>query len=72
MMAVAGWMVWERLPQKGFSVPLALFFVQLVLNTLWSVIFFGLRSPGWAFGEVVLLWISFATFLNFTIWRLNR
>jgi len=29
MMALAGWMVWERLPQKGFSVPMVLFFVQL-------------------------------------------
>jgi tryptophan-rich sensory protein len=51
-------MVWERLPQKGFSVPMVLFFVQLVLNTFWSVIFFGLRSPGWAFVEVVFLWIG--------------
>ena len=58
MMALAGWMVWERLPQKGFSVPMVLFFVQLVLNTFWSVIFFGLRSPGWAFVEVVFLWIG--------------
>ena len=57
MMAVAGWMVWERLPQKGFSLPMALFFVQLVLNTIWSMVFFGLRNPGWAFVEVVLLWI---------------
>ena len=58
MMAVAGWMVWERLPQKNFSVPMALFFVQLVLNTVWSVVFFGLRSPGGAFVEVVILWIG--------------
>jgi len=58
MMAVAGWMVWVRLPQKGFSAPMALFFVQLVLNTVWSVLFFGLRSPGWAFVELVLLWIG--------------
>jgi tryptophan-rich sensory protein len=99
MMAVAGWMVWVRLTQKGFSLPMALFFVQLVLNTVWSAVFFGLRSPGRAFVEVVLLWIaiiltmisfwivywvagvlflpyllwvSFAEFLNFTIWRLNR
>jgi len=99
MKAVAGWMVWERLPQKGFSVPMVLFFIQLVLNAIWSVVFFGLRSPGWAFLEVILLcviieltminfwgvywvagvlfltyllWVSFAAFLNFTVWRLNR
>ena len=57
MMAVAGRMVWERLSQKGFSAPMALFFIQLVLNAVWSVVFFGLRSPGWAFLEVILLWV---------------
>ena len=99
LMAVAAWMVWERLPAKGFSLPIILFSIQLVLNAFWSLIFFGLCSPGWAFVEVVflwmaivlttisfwhvywlagalflpyLLWVSFATFLNFTIWRLNK
>lgn len=60
MMAVAGWLVWEKLPQKVLSASMALFFVQLVLNVVWSVVFFGLRSPGWAFVEVVLLWVFIA------------
>ena len=99
IMAVAGWMVWERLPQKAFCEPMAFFFIQLVLNALWSGIFFALRSPGWALLEIIILWafivltmisfwtvywiagvlflpyfgwVSFAAFLNFTIWRLNR
>lgn len=98
MMAVAGWMIWERLPYKGFSLPMALFFVQLILNVGWSALFFGLRSPGLAFLEIILLWIyialtvirfwgvswvagallvpylvwvSFASVLNFFIWKLN-
>jgi tryptophan-rich sensory protein len=77
---------------------LALFGVQLLLNVLWSCIFFGLQNPGLAFGEVLLLWggiaattvafwqrsrvaglllvpylawVSFASVLNFVIWRLN-
>jgi len=60
MMAVAGWIVWERLSQKGVSVPMVLFFIQLVLNTVWSAVFFGLRNPGWAFLEVILLWVFIA------------
>ena len=97
-MAVAAWLVWR---QDGFfdaTVPLTLFAVQLVLNVLWSYIFFGLEKPALAFGEVILLWtaiaatmivfwqrsviagilfvpylawVSFASFLNFTLWRLN-
>ena len=34
---------------------LTIFAVQLVLNALWSVVFFGLHSPGWALLVIVLL-----------------
>lgn len=37
---------------------MVLFGVQLALNAGWSVIFFGLRHPGWALAELVLLWVS--------------
>ena len=97
-MAVAAWLVWRQGGFSGTKVPLTLFAVQLVLNVLWSCIFFGLEMPGLAFVEVLLLWaaiaatmvtfwrrsmiagilfvpylawVSFASFLNFTIWRLN-
>ncbi len=32
--------------------------VQLVLNVAWSVLFFGLRRPGWALAEIVVLFAS--------------
>ena len=37
---------------------IALFFIQLILNTLWSVIFFGFRNPGAAFAEIIVLWLA--------------
>jgi tryptophan-rich sensory protein len=36
----------------------ALFLVQLALNGLWSILFFGLHSPGLALVEIVLLWLA--------------
>lgn len=36
----------------------AVFVVQLVLNTAWSYIFFGLHRPDVAFFELLALWIS--------------
>jgi tryptophan-rich sensory protein len=70
MMAVAGWLVWRR---GGAASWLALrwFAVQLVLNVGWSAVFFGLRMPGLAFGELLLLWVALAATLV-TSWRVSR
>jgi len=35
-----------------------LFGAQLVLNASWSWIFFGMHQPGWAFVEIVILWLA--------------
>lgn len=98
MMAVAGWRVWKPAGFKAARMPLTLFAVQLVLNVAWSWVFFHFHQPGWAFAEIVvlwlaivattiaffktsktagwlmvpyLMWVSFASVLNFAIWRLN-
>ena len=43
-----------------------LFVLQLVLNTLWSIIFFGLHSPGGALVEIIFLWlVILATMMAF-------
>jgi tryptophan-rich sensory protein len=36
--------------------PMTIYFVHLALNFFWSLIFFGLKRPGWAFCEILLLW----------------
>lgn len=56
MMGIAAWLVWKTGDRLGPA--LALFGLQLVFNLLWSLIFFGLRSPGLALIEVVFLWGS--------------
>lgn len=55
MMAIAAWLVWL---QAGWPAALTLFFAQLALNVVWSGLFFGMRSPGAAMGEIVLLWFA--------------
>ncbi len=56
MMAVAGWIVWERLPNGGSYWPITLFGMQLILNIAWSALFFALRRPDFALMEIILLW----------------
>lgn len=66
MMAVAAWRVWQ-VAGAGARAALAAFGVQLVLNAGWSAVFFGLRSPGWAFAELCALWLAIvATIVLFT------
>jgi translocator protein len=55
-MAVAAWRVWAAAGFDRARGALTLFFVQLVLNAGWSVLFFGLRAPGWALLEIIALW----------------
>lgn len=45
---------------------IAIFSIQLVLNILWSFIFFGLKNPGLAFFEILALWFAILyTIINF-------
>jgi benzodiazapine receptor len=58
LMGVAAWLVWKEAGWNGATAALSLFFVQLLLNLLWSALFFGLRSPEWALVEIVILWAA--------------
>ena len=57
-MAVAVWDVWRANPRARLA--FALFAIQLALNVGWSAAFFGLRSPGLALMEIVVLLIAIA------------
>lgn len=57
MMAVAAWLVWQRGGWHAQRVPLGLYLAQLALNALWTPLFFGLRQPGLAFAEILVLWV---------------
>ena len=65
-MAVAVWLVWRARPTATIRLPLALFGVQLVLNSLWSVLFFGMQRPDLALVDIGALWAAIgATLLSF-------
>lgn len=59
LMGVAVFIVWrEGLPQAGVRIAFILFWVQLALNALWSIIFFGLKSLLGGMVVIFLLWIA--------------
>lgn len=99
LMGVSAFLIWKNgLEKKEVKTALGVFGAQLFLNFIWSVVFFGAKSPGWAFAEIILLlffiiatiilfakisklaawllvpyvlWVGFASFLNYSIWQLN-
>ncbi len=50
---------------------IAIFAVQYTLNVLWSLVFFGLHSPGIAFSVIVALWISIV-YLMINFYRVSK
>lgn len=98
LMAVAAWLVWRAHGLRAARVALGLFVAQLVLNALWSWLFFVWHLGAWAFADTLLLWllivativafwristwaaallvpylvwVSFASVLNYAVWQLN-
>ena len=56
----AGWLVWTSV---GWSLPMALWGLQIVANALWSYFFFGMRRMDLALMDVAILWVSIALFI---------
>ena len=67
LMGIALYIVWKSDSDKSVKqTAIILFAVQLALNFAWSFIFFYAQRPGWAFVEIVLLWIMiFMTIISF-------
>jgi len=71
MMGVAAFLVWRQgLTTEGARIALTVFAVQLALNGLWSILFFGMQTPGWALVEIVLLWLAIIATIGL-FWRVT-
>jgi tryptophan-rich sensory protein len=73
MMGVAAGLVWDRFSFDKGAVKKALvfFIVQLVLNAIWSYLFFGLHNPMLAGLEIILLWLMiYETYFQFS--KINK
>lgn len=52
LMGISLYLVWTK--RKIPSV----FWIQLILNAIWSIIFFGLKNPTLALVDIIALWIA--------------
>jgi tryptophan-rich sensory protein len=61
LMGVAMYLVWTGArTSSGRSRTARWWLAQLMLNLLWSLLFFGRRAIGPAFGEIIVLWLAIA------------
>ena len=70
LMGVAIWRAWRA---GGPAAPrlVRLYFAQLFFNALWSVLFFGLKQPGFALVDIFALWLLLLGLLV-RFWRADR
>ncbi len=99
LMGIASFLVWQKRKESSmYKSAVAIYLIQLVLNLMWSYLFFYKHQIGWALAEIVLLltmivvnavvyykinktaawlylpyilWVSFATYLTYSIFTLN-
>lgn len=69
LMGIAAALVWKKgLRNPEVRAALVIFLLQLMLNTVWSFLFFGLRSPLLGLIDILFLW----TMILVTIARFSR
>lgn len=69
LMGVSLYLIWKK-GKKTLGL-VKLFLIHLVLNSLWSIIFFGLKNIGLAFVEILILW-GIILVLTLKFYKVNK
>ena len=72
LMGIAAWLIFEK-GLKGPNVKraLSIFVAQLIVNVMWSIMFFGAHHILGAFVLIVALWILIAATIQL-FWRISK
>jgi benzodiazapine receptor len=73
LMGISVFLVWQKgLSTNGALLAFVLFWIQLAINALWSVIFFGMKSKGGGVITIIILWLlilaTIVSFFQVTVW----
>lgn len=59
LMGISAFLIWRKgLDDRRIRTALIIFLIQLVLNALWSIVFFGLESPLYGVIVIIALWVA--------------
>ena len=72
MMGISAFLIWNMdINRRQVKVALGVFALQLILNGLWTPIFFGLHLIGVALVEIVMMWAAILLTI-FTFWKVSK
>jgi translocator protein len=72
LMGIAFYLVWQKRAPAAIKQPAITFWiVQLILNALWSFLFFSVHAIGWALTEILVLWLAILITI-FTVARVSK
>lgn len=71
LMGVALYLVWSSKPNKLKPLAITVFLLQLSLNLIWPLLFFGWQAPEAALVEMSFLWMAILTTI-FIFLRISR
>ena len=72
MMGISAFLTWNvGIDKREVRVALGVFVLQLILNGLWTPIFFGLHLIGLALVEIIMMWAAILLTI-FVLWKVSR
>jgi translocator protein len=71
LIALSMYFSWTNATEEQEDKVIIFYAINLILNVLWTAIFFGMKQTGIALFEIVVLWISILA-LMIVNWKINK
>lgn len=72
LMGISAYLVWQKIDENQKAKKSLWFFcIHLIFNASWSLMFFGLKSPGLGLINIIIIWLLIIV-LIIKFWKINR
>ncbi len=72
LMGISVYLIWQKVGKiQEARKAVRLFWIHLVFNAIWSPIFFGLKNPGLALVNIIIIWLLIIVLMT-KFWKINK
>lgn len=72
LMGISVYLIWQEVEKnKKSKNAVTLFWMHLIFNASWPIIFFGLKNPALAFINIIII-LAFIIILMIKFWKINK